>query len=102
MRDNTGFFETHEDPGRGWMLINYPIKLLCGTEVKINCKEYKKTPGIQIVFTDKSYKTAKSMNDMEKSNLRDTLQKLMIISVHQKKDVCQVVMDILKMILIRK
>ena len=48
------------------MMINYPIKLLRGTELKINDKEYNITPGIQKVFTDTSYDTAKSRSDMEK------------------------------------
>ena len=68
MRDNIGFgfFKTHEHPERGWMLNNYPIKMLRGTEVKINDKEDNITPGIQKVFTDTSYNTAKTMKDMEK------------------------------------
>ena len=67
-------FKTHEHPERGWMLNNYPIKMLRGTEVKINDKQYNITPGIQKVFTDTSYNTAKSMNDMEKLVFRDILQ----------------------------
>ena len=38
MRENTGFFKTHADPERGWMLNTYPIKMLRGTEVEINEK----------------------------------------------------------------
>ena len=57
------------------MMINYPIKMLRGTEVKINDKEYNKSPGIQKVFTDTSYDTAKSMSDMEKLVFRYILQK---------------------------
>ena len=49
--------------------------MLRGMEVEINDKEYNITPGIQKVFTDTSYNTAKSMNDMEKIGFRDTLQK---------------------------
>ena len=75
IRDNLGFFKTHEDSERRWMLKNYPIKMLRGTEVEIDDKEYNITPAIQKVFTDKSYITAKSMNDMEKLVLRDILQK---------------------------
>ena len=66
MRDNTGCLKTHEDPERGWILNNYPIKMLPGTEVEIKYKEYIINPGIQKVFTDTSYNTAKSMNGMEK------------------------------------
>ena len=75
MKIITRFFKTRKDPERIWMLNNYPIKMLCGTEVEINDKEYNITPGNQIVFTDSSYNTAKSMNDMEKIVFRDTLQK---------------------------
>ena len=73
--NNTGFFKTYHDPQRGWMLNNYPIKTLRGTEVKSNDKEYKITPAIQKVFTDTSYNTAKSMSDTEKLVIRDILQK---------------------------
>ena len=96
MRDNTVFFKTHEHPERGWMLNNYPFKLVRGTEVVINDKEYNITPGFQKVFTDTSYNTAKSMNDMEKLVFRDILKKLIIISVYQQKVACQVVIDISK------
>ena len=49
--------------------------MLRGTEVEINDKEYNITRGIQKVFTDTSYNTAKSMNDMEKIVCRVILQK---------------------------
>ena len=65
LRDNNGFLKTHEHPERGWMLNNYPIKMLRGTEVKISYNEYNITPCIQKVYTDTSYNTAKSMNDIE-------------------------------------
>ena len=54
MRENIGFLKTHEEPKRGWMLNYCPIEMSRGTEVEINDKEYKKTPGIQKVFTDTS------------------------------------------------
>ena len=76
MRDDTGFFKSHEDPERGWKLNNCPFKMLCGLELEIKDKEYNATPGIQKVFTDTSYITAKSMNDMEKLVFRDMLQKI--------------------------
>ena len=56
------------------MMNNDPIKMLRGTEVKIINIEYNVTPGIQKVITDKSYNTAKSMNDKEKLVFRDILQ----------------------------
>ena len=74
MTDNTGFFKTYEDPQRRWTLNGYPIKMLCGTEVEINDKKYNKVPGIQKVFVNQSYNTAKSMNHMEKLVFRDVLQ----------------------------
>ena len=75
MRDNTGFFKTHEDPQSGWMLNDQPIKMLRGTEVEINGNKYNIAPGLQKVFTDKSYDTAESMNDMEKIVFRYILTK---------------------------
>ena len=56
------------------MLNNYPIKMLGGTKVKVNDKEYNLTPGVQKVFTDTSYITAKSMSHTEKLVFRDILQ----------------------------
>ena len=64
--DNTGFFKTYHDPQRGWMLINYPNKMLSGTMVKTHDKKYNITPGVQKVFVNSTYDTAKSMNDTEK------------------------------------
>ena len=64
MKDNTGFFKSSHDPQRGWMINNYPIKMIGGTKVEINDNEYNITSGLQKVFTNKSYDTANSMNDM--------------------------------------
>ena len=75
MKENTGLFKTHEDPQRGWMLNNYPVKMLRGTEVEINDNKCNITPGLQKVFTDKTYDTAKSVSDTEKLVLRDSLLK---------------------------
>ena len=36
MKDYTGFFKTHHDPQRGWMINKYLIKMSRGTEVEIN------------------------------------------------------------------
>ena len=49
--------------------------MLRGTEVAINDRKYDITPGIQKVFTDTTYNTAKPMSDMEKLVFRDILQK---------------------------
>ena len=43
--------------------------------MKNNDKQYDITPGIQKVFTDKSYNAAKSMNDMEKEVFRAIVRK---------------------------
>ena len=53
------------------MLNNHLIKLLRRTEVEIIDKKFNITPGLQKVFTDQSYKTAKSMNDNDKVVFRD-------------------------------
>ena len=52
--NNTGSFISYHDPQRGWIMNNYPIKMLCGTEVEIKDKEYNITPVFQKVFTDTS------------------------------------------------
>ena len=75
MVENTGFFKTHYDQQRGWMLNNEPIKMLGGTKIEIDKNEYNITPGLQKVFTDTKHDTAKSMSDMEKVIFRDILQK---------------------------
>ena len=75
MKDNTGFFKTHYDRQRGWMLNNQPVKMLGGTKIEIDENEYNITPGLQKVFTNTTYETAKSMSDMEKVVFRDILQK---------------------------
>ena len=73
--NNIGFFKTYHDPQRGWMLNNHPINMLGGTKLNVYDNEYNITPGIQKVFTDTSYNTAKSMSDTEKIVFRDILQK---------------------------
>ena len=73
--NNTGFFKTHHDSQQGWLINKHPIKLIRGTEVEINKNKYNITTGIQKVFTDTSYNTAKSMSDTEKVVFRDNLQK---------------------------
>ena len=73
--DNTGFFKTHYDQQRGWMMNNLPVKSSGGTEVEINDNKYNITPGLQKVLTDKTYKTAKPMNDNGKIVFGDILLK---------------------------
>ena len=46
-----------------------------GTKLEINNNDYNITSGLQKVFTNKSYDTANSLNDMEKVIFRDILQK---------------------------
>ena len=75
MTDNNGFFKIHYDQQQGWMMNNIPIKSTGGTEVKIKDNKYNITPGLQKVFTDKTYETAKSMNDNEKVVFGDILLK---------------------------
>ena len=75
MKDNTGFFKTHYDPQRGWMMNNYPIKTSGGTNVKISGNKYDITQGLRNVFTDSKNETAKSMSDTEKVDFKDILSK---------------------------
>ena len=75
MKDNTGFFKSSHDPQRGWMINNYPIKMVGGTKLEIIDNEYNISSGLQKVFTNKSYDTANSMNNMERVIFRDILQK---------------------------
>ena len=57
------------------MLNEHPVKMLGGTEVEINENKNNISQGIQNVFNDKTYETAKSMNDNEKVVFRDILLK---------------------------
>ena len=75
MADNTGFFKTHYDKQRGWMLNNIPIKSPGGTKIQVNENEYDLTKGIRNVLTKKTYKSVKSLNDNETVVLRDFLSK---------------------------
>ena len=75
MTDNTGSFKTYEDPQHGWMINNYPIKMLKGTEVEINENKYNISPVIRKVLVGQTYDTAKSMTDKDKLIFRDILQK---------------------------
>ena len=75
MADNAGFFKTHYDKQRGWMLNNIRIKSLGGTKIQVDEKEYDLTNGIRNVLTKKTYKSVKSLNDNEKVVLRDFLSK---------------------------
>ena len=74
MKENTGFFKTYHGPQRGWMINNYPIKMLRRTKVEINDKKYNLSPGIRKVLVDQTYDTAKSMADDDKLIFRDILQ----------------------------
>ena len=57
------------------MMNNIPIKSPGGTRIEIDENEYDMTQGIRNALTNKTYKTAKSMNDNEKLVFRDFLNK---------------------------
>ena len=75
MSDNAGFFKTHYDKQRGWVLKNMSIKSLGGTKIQVDENEYDLTKGIRDVLTKKTNKSIKSLNDNEKVVLRDFLSK---------------------------
>ena len=75
LKDNTWFFKTQHKPLSGWILNNFSIGTPGGTEVEISGNKYDTTPGLQKVFTDTKYETAKSMSDTEKVVFRDILSK---------------------------
>ena len=75
LKNNTRFFKTREDQEHGWMSNGYPVEILRGTEVEINDEKFNITPGVHKVLVDTSYKTNKSMNDLDKVVFRDMLQK---------------------------
>ena len=75
MTDNTGFLKTHNDPQRGWIIKNHPIKMLRGTKVENNENKYNITPGLRKVLVDQSYDTPKTMTDKDKLIFRDILRK---------------------------
>ena len=53
---------------------NIPIKSPGARKVKIKNKTHNITPGIQKALTNKTYKSAKSLNDNEKLVFRESLQ----------------------------
>ena len=57
------------------MLNNIPIKSPGGTKIQVNEDEYDLTKGILNVLTKKTYKSIKSLNDIEKVVLRVFLSK---------------------------
>ena len=75
-KDKTGFFKTHYDCQRGWMLNIYPIKMLGGTEVKINDNKYNITPRLQKVFTQTSNIPLKNLKDQEREIYKNILKDL--------------------------
>ena len=75
MKENIGFLQTQYDPQSGWIMNNFSIGTPGGTEVENSGNKYDITPGLQKVFTDTKYETAKSMSDTEKVIFRDILQK---------------------------
>ena len=54
---------------------NFSIGTPGGTELEISGNKCDITPGLQKVFTDTKYETAKSMSDTEKVVFRDILSK---------------------------
>ena len=82
MKNNTGSFKTNEDREHGWMLICYPIKMLSGTDVEVSNKKYNIASGIQRIFTNTSYTTAKPKKDKDKVVFRDIL-KILVFFAHK-------------------
>ena len=76
------------------MVKSYPTKPLRGTEVEINGNKYNITPGLQKVFTERTYQSANSMNDTIKLFLEISYRKLVIIIVNLQKVVYQIVIDL--------
>ena len=74
MKSDTGFFNTHYDRQRGWMLNGYPVKILSGSKVEINDKEFNITPNLQKVFTQTSNVPQKKLNDQEWEIYKDILK----------------------------
>ena len=76
MKNNTGFFQTFEDQEHGWMWNGYAIKILDGTEVVINDKNFNITPGIQKVLADTSNIPMKKLNDKDRELFNIILESL--------------------------
>ena len=65
MTTNTGFLKTYYDRKRGWMWNGDPGKMLGGTEVKYNDKNFDITPNLQKVFTQTSNIPLQKLKDQE-------------------------------------
>ena len=75
IKNNTGFFKTNENRGRCWIWNGYLFKKLGGTETETNENRYDITAGIRKALTDSTYKTAKAMNDKDKTVFKDFFSK---------------------------
>ena len=72
MKKNNGFFKTHEDQERG-VLWNEKLKMIDGTRVEIEDKEFDFHDDIQNVFQD-TKKSVKELNNEDKVILSDLLE----------------------------
>ena len=74
MKNNTGFFQTFEDPEHGWMWNGYAVKIFGGTEVEINDKNLNISPDIQKVLTDTSKIPMKNLSNKDRQILKIVLE----------------------------
>ena len=65
MTINNGFFKTYFDRERGWNWNGHTVKMIPGTEVKINDKVFNITPKLQKVFNQTSNIPLKKLNDQD-------------------------------------
>ena len=82
MTTNTGFLKTYNDRERGWMGNGNPIKVLRGTEVEINDKNFNVTPNLQKVFTQTSIIPLKKLNDQEWEIYKNILETYNLENIH--------------------
>ena len=76
MTDKTGFFKTQYDRKLGWIWTGHPVKMLVGTEVEINNKNFNITRGIQNVFPQTSNIPLKKLNNQEREVYNNILETL--------------------------
>ena len=76
MTTNTGFLKTYYDREVGWIWNGHPVKMLGGTEVEINNKNFNLGRDIKNVFTQTSNIPLKELNNQEREIYNNNLKTL--------------------------
>ena len=102
MKKSNSFFKTIEYPEHGWIWNGSDNKMLGGTRVEFDDKEYDMTPATQYVIAASQYNRLKSISDGEKTVFRDMLHRINYYHQLTKKEDYRALIHISKMISIMR